>query len=198
MLISPRALVDRLRHPRSRTDELRTLRKRLDAARRKLTAEQRRQGKQLRVLRQRLAAATGKLSSCAECARGCAAPAGRWDGGYCCSNSTANLFCDDEVASLAAGGTRTADLVAPSGDHAGCAFRGPTGCSLDPGDRPNRCVLYLCRDAAREVHAAAKLDRFEHIANELSTAHARFTAERRALEMDYLVLGGTYDGDTAT
>lgn len=187
MLITARQLVARLRQPRSRSDEVRDLRRRLVRARRQLTDDQRREGRALRRLREELAAAAGTIDACSGCARGCSQPAGRWDGGHCCSGNTAHLFCDDEVAALAAGGTRPGQLAGPHGDHAGCAFRGATGCSLSVANRPSRCVLYLCRDATRELHAAARLDHVEALAAQLSAAHARFVRARRSHELDRLL-----------
>src|SRR5690606_17290399 len=78
-------------------------------------------------------------------------PAGRWDGGHCCGGRTLDIFSAPEVAALQIGGTRIAALRPPAGDHAGCAFRGPTGCSLAPVDRPSICLRYVCPELHLEL-----------------------------------------------
>jgi hypothetical protein len=165
-IISVQYVVDRLRQPRSRADELVRLRRRLTAAgvaARDATPRERAVAGELRALRAELHRAQQGLSSCGSCASGCVAPAGRWDGGFCCSGETANIFDDDEVAALALGGTTARDLVPPRDDHAGCAFRGATGCTLAPVDRPNLCLIYLCRDARREAHQRRALDEVQRL-----------------------------------
>jgi hypothetical protein len=178
MLVSVQHVVDRWRHPRSRADELLTLRRRFATATRKATPGERALAAELRALRLELAALIGTLSSCAGCARGCALPGGRWDGGHCCSGETAQLFADDEVAALALAGTTTRDLVPPRGDHAGCAFRGSAGCTLAAADRPNLCVVYLCREATRELHARGVLDEVERLTASVSERYRALVGAR--------------------
>jgi hypothetical protein len=116
-----------------------------------------------RALAATLRAVSAELSavrSCRTCAIGAPLPRGAYDGGDCCAGGTADLFDDNELAALAHAGTRPRDLVAPPGTdaHAGCAFRGPRGCTLDVTHRPGRCVHYLCDTLRRELHAGDKLD----------------------------------------
>ena len=133
MLISAQYLVDRLRHPRSRADEVAALRRRFAAAPvhdggpSGLSVTERDLALELRRLREALSVALAGVASCSGCARGHPLPHGRWRGGHCC-------------------GTRGERLSPPAGDHAGCAFRGPDGCSLAPADRPSLCVRYICRE----------------------------------------------------
>jgi hypothetical protein len=172
-------LVDRCRQPRSRADELLALRRRASAAARETaTPRERELARELRAVRVELSTRIGTLGSCATCASGCPRPAGRWEGGHCCSGETSELFDDDQLAALVLAGTRPSDLVPPRGDHAGCAFRGPTGCSLSPADRPSLCVAYLCRDAARELHARGALDEVERLAARQTSLFRELAAER--------------------
>ncbi len=179
MLIAARHLLDRLREPRSRADQLAALRRRLVAEKRHGSDREVELASEMRALRQQLSTALGRLHSCAECAQGCALPEGRWDGGHCCSGNTEDLFTTEELAALRQGGTRPGALRGPKSDHAGCAFRGPRGCSLAPVDRPNRCVLYLCTQAAREVFARDELDAFEALATRLTETFEHFVRVRR-------------------
>jgi hypothetical protein len=189
VLIAAYELLDRVRHRRSRADELAALRRRLVRVARGATAAERALGDELRRLRGELAEVIGELAGCARCARGCALPAGRWSGGQCCSGETAGLFDDDELAALRLGGTRPRHLVAPRGDHAGCAFRGAAGCSLAVAHRPNRCVAYLCRDAVRELHAGGRLARAEALVEALAAATAALREVRRDRELDAMLAG---------
>jgi hypothetical protein len=131
-------------------------------------------------LKLRLAAATGSVSSCASCAAGKPSPRGIFAGGDCCSSPTDGLFDDVESAALAQAGTRPRDLVTPRGEHAGCAFRGATGCTLATEHRPTVCVRYACDGLRRELHRLGRLDEVEQLANELRDALARFAASREA------------------
>lgn len=130
---------------------------------------------ELRHLRRKMAEALHEVRACRGCAAGHPHPEGRWAGGHCCGGQTLRIFSAPEVAALKLGGTEPADWTPPHDDHAGCAFRGPTGCSLAPEDRPSICLRYIClelraellaREGGREVLAvAAKLrdtmERFE-------------------------------------
>src|SRR5882672_997830 len=131
MLIAAHHLVDRLRHPRSRADEVLAVRRRLVAqpARSEASEEELALSRELFRLREQLTSALGTVSACSGCARGHSLPHGRWNGGQCCGGRTAEIFTDDELAALRLSGTTPARLAPPSSDHAGCAFRGPQGCS---------------------------------------------------------------------
>jgi hypothetical protein len=181
VLISPRQLVDRLRHPRSRADELAMLRARFTAqpTRRQASAEQNALADELRTLRTEAHAATQKVSSCERCAKGHPLPSGRWDGGHCCGGNTGNLFNPDEVAALKLAGTVATKLKPPSSDHAGCAFRGPVGCSLSPVDRPNICLRYVCLDLRAEMKDSGQWARISELNRKLRDTFERFVSSRR-------------------
>lgn len=182
MLIHARYLVDRVRHPRSRADEVASVRHRLvaqasaDAA----TGEEVRVAQRLRVLRESLLAALADVRSCSSCASGYPRPHGRWDGGHCCGGPTSGVFTDDELSSLRLGGTTPARLTPANGDHAGCAFRGPTGCSLDARDRPNVCVRYTCRGLEKELTERGDRKAISVLQEELRRELARFVSLRAA------------------
>lgn len=180
MLISPRMLVDRLRHPRSRADELARLRARFDAqpGRRASSPEQRELADRMRALRVELSRALEGVDACAGCARGHPLPAGRWAGGHCCGGDTLTIWSAAEVHALKLAGTSAGDLAAPRGDHAGCAFRGPTGCSLAPEDRPSICLRYVCLELRAELTERARLRGVSELARDLTKAQERFAATR--------------------
>lgn len=175
MLIAVERLLTRLRHPASRADELDALRTRLRAERAKQTdanPEERSVALRVLELKRAISAALTTVMSCRSCATGLPAPQGSYAGGACCGGATPDLFDDHELAALALGGTRPADLVPPAGNdlHAGCVFRGPRGCTLDVAHRPGRCVLYLCELLRRELHRAGRLDDVEGMLAELERA----------------------------
>jgi hypothetical protein len=174
VFVSLQHVLDRLRQPRSRADELLALRRRARVAGAGATPRERALARELRALRAELAALTGPLASCSTCARGL--PGASWDGGHCCGGETAEIFDDAQLAALVLGGTRAADLRPPAGAHAGCAFRGATGCSLPPVDRPVLCVTYFCRDATRELARRGLLDAVEALVDRARARFADLTA----------------------
>ena len=186
MIISARYLVDRLRLVRSRADEVRELRRRLAAEAQdgRAGADELALAGELRSLRQALSDALGTIQACSSCARGCPQPAGRWDGGRCCSGRTAELFSDEEIAALCHGGTRAGDLQAPRSEHAGCAFRGPQSCSLPVAHRPNVCVSYLCTTAVHEVYDRGMLDLIDELKAQIAATFARFVTARSERRLD--------------
>jgi len=136
-----------------------------------------------------VAAELHAVSSCRSCAAGEPWPRGGYDGGDCCAGVTADLFDDRELAALAHAGTRPRDFTPPAGAdaHAGCAFRGPRGCTLDVMHRPGRCVHYLCDTLRRELHARGQLDAVEAKLAELNRTMQRFVAVHQArLDRDVL------------
>lgn len=147
-----RGALDRLRQPASRAAELRSLRRRLLAAS-KVPAgpAERRAAVQARELREQLSDAIGDASTCAGCSVGCAETAKVFPGGDCCSGNTEHVFGEPELVGLALSGTRARHLKAPTTPHAGCAFRGLRGCTLEAAHRPNRCLIYTCRGLRREL-----------------------------------------------
>jgi hypothetical protein len=178
MVISVRQLVDRLRHPRSRAADLAALRARFAAQPSRWEASEAAiaSARRLRELRAELARAFGALEACSGCARGRPEPHGHWDGGHCCGTETLNVFTADEVAALKLGGGRVGRP--PSGDHAGCAFRGERGCSLEPADRPSICVRYVCLELRAELRERPEWKRVSELCAELRDEQARFAAMR--------------------
>jgi hypothetical protein len=172
----------RLRHPRSRADDLALLRRRLVAAPGAGDAPpaETEAALELRRLRVELSEALGTVSSCTRCAHRHPLPAGRWSGGHCCSGPTTGVFTDDEVAALRLSGTTPRSLTPPISDHAGCVFRGPTGCSIAPADRPNICVRYLCHDLTAELRERGDLARIRALAADIKRTFDRFVALRAA------------------
>jgi hypothetical protein len=160
VLIPGRYLTDRLRQPRSRADEVRALRNRFagEPASDQLPADEVAAARELQSLRLQLSAAIGAVQSCKSCAIGHAPPHGHFAGGHCCGLTTEDAFNDDEVAALHQAGTGPHDLRLPVGDHAGCAFRGPTGCSLRTQDRPNLCLRYQRGDLAAIEALGAQIE----------------------------------------
>ena len=180
MLIAAQHLVDRLRHPRSRADEVFAVRRRLvvQPAPSQVSEEERTLAHELRRLRDELTEALGLVRACAGCARGRSLPHGRWRGGHCCGGRTAEIFTDDELGALRLSGTTPARLAAPRSEHAGCAFRGPEGCSLDVADRPNLCVRYICRELEAELTQRADVAHVKRLAQELGRTFERFARLR--------------------
>ena len=182
MLVAIGRLVARVRQVPSRAAELAELKQRLAAERRTVPgADERAIALRIRTLKEQIAHATGEPSCCTSCAAGLPAPGGTYAGGHCCSGHTPDIFVDNEVAVLAQSGTRR--LAAPRDPHAGCAFRGPTGCSLEPGDRATLCLRFVCDDLRRALHRAGRLDEIEQHIAELEQQYARF-AELRKVRLD--------------
>ncbi len=188
VLVPVAALLRRLRGlPSSerRAAEVSDVRRRIAAAARApASGETRELARQLRALRaEALAAFDGDaawVSPCQTCAQGRPAPHGRWSGGFCCGGATAGVFDADEVAALALGGTLPGQLRAPDGEQAGCAFRGPEGCSLDAADRPTLCVRFACRELEASLRAAGRWERVRERTRALERAFARFQSARAA------------------
>lgn len=103
-----------------------------------------------------------------------------WEGGHCCSGPTRNLFTDEELAALRLSGTTPGLLRPPRGPHAGCAFRGLLGCSLDAADRPCLCVRYTCRELETELERRSLRSAVSKLKRELGTVFDRFVQARRA------------------
>jgi hypothetical protein len=189
--IAVERLLIKVRQPRSRADELIALRARLRAELAAATIEddERALAHTVRERKLAVAAELDDVASCRTCAAGAPWPRGGYDGGDCCAGVTADLFDDRELAALAHAGTRTHHLVPPPGGdaHAGCAFRGPRGCTLDVEHRPARCVHYLCDTLRRELHARGLLDLVEARLADLDRDMQRFTAAHQArLDRDVL------------
>jgi len=190
VLIAVERLLIKVRQPKSRADELIELRQRLrDELARDIDGEERALARDVRARKLAVAAELHSISSCRTCATGQPWPRGEYDGGACCSGVTADLFDDNELAALAHTGTRPANLVPPGGSdaHAGCAFRGPRGCTLDVMHRPSRCVHYLCDMLRRELFQRGQLDAVEAKLSELSRVMKQFvTVHQAGLDRDIL------------
>jgi hypothetical protein len=182
MLIAVERLLLKLRQPASRADELVELRRRLrDEVASDVDDEERLLAHAVHASKLEVAAELRAVSSCGSCAIRQPWPVGAYDGGACCSGVTAELFDDNELAALAHAGTRTRDLVPPRRDlHAGCAFRGSRGCTLDVAHRPARCVHYVCDTLRRELHDRGKLDAIEAKLADLNRAMQRYVAVHQA------------------
>lgn len=134
--------------------------------------------REMRELRPAVLAAFGGVHACRGCGRGRPEPHGHWDGGFCCGGATDGVFDENEVAALALAGTRPRHLRPPGGDLAGCAFRGPTGCSLDAVDRPNLCVRFACRELEAELRDSDEWTRVRALTRKLEQTFARFVRAR--------------------
>lgn len=172
---------DRLRHQSSRVRQLKTLRTRWQAldTQETWTKEQRHLGQEMRQLREQIAESLEGVHSCRECGKGCPLPEGQWDGGFCCGGRTEELFPEAELASLCAGGIKSHQPTAPRGPHAGCVFRGATGCTLSPAQRPNLCLTYMCRDLSRELATRPNAKHLLHLCDELTNTFKEFQKTRK-------------------
>jgi hypothetical protein len=164
VLVAVERLLLRIRHPASRAAELTALHQRVrDELAADVDDEEKRLAREVHEAKLAAADAMQDVASCASCASGQPWPTGHYAGGGCCAGVTADLFGDGELPALVHAGTRQRDLTPPAGSdaHAGCAFRGPTGCTLDVEHRPARCVHYTCQTLRRELHRVGKLDGVE-------------------------------------
>jgi hypothetical protein len=181
-LIPLRYLVDRVRHPKSRAEVLRELRAILaeQAEWSRASHEERHLALELAALREAMHKGLGEVESCGRCAEGHPLPNGRWQGGHCCGTETHKLFSRAELAALKLSGTTPAKLVGPHSDHAGCAFRGPEGCSLDVADRPNLCVRFICRELSGELRDRGDRPKLRALSKQIEETFICFVAARRA------------------
>ena len=141
----------------------------------------------LRRLREEMIATIQPVSACATCGRGFPLPNGRWDGGYCCGGTTENVFSQAELASIRASGTKPGDLRIREYEQAGCAFRCPNGCILEPAHRPNLCVRYACRMLNREYDERGISSEVRRIASSIQRTFSRFeTLRNRRIEHEFL------------
>ncbi len=173
-----------LLRPATRAHEVASLRLRLmaEASPRQVDPQERRLALRLRDMRTQMIGLIGDVRACRSCARGYPLPHGRWEGGYCCGGTTENVFQQEELACLRASGTRPRDFRTPRAVHAGCAFRGPRGCSLAPAHRPNLCVRYTCRDLHEEFSKRG----IERQVRQLASQIQRTFSEYRSLRSNRL------------
>ena len=181
MLIAVERLLIKLRQPASRAAELITLRRRLrDERVAKVGDDERALAADVQVRKLAVVETLTAVTSCASCASGQPWPNGHYSGGDCCCGVTNEVFDDHEIAALVHAGTRPRDLTPPKDDHAGCAFRGAQGCSLEIAHRPARCVHYVCDLLKRELYDRGQLDAIEASLGELNAAMKQLTAARLA------------------
>lgn len=176
--------------PSSRANEVASLRLRLlaELGPDEIPAREAELASRLRAMREQMITLIGEVEACRTCGQGYPLPNGRWEGGYCCGGQTENLFRQEELACLRAAGTRPGDLRPPRTDHAGCAFRGPRGCSLPPRHRPNICLRYACR-ALNEEYDRRKIARpVKALASEMQRTFARFV-KLRAERLENAAIG---------
>ena len=199
MLIAVEHLLLKLRQPRSRADELIQLRRRLrdERARRDVADQERALAREVHARKLAVASQLRTVTSCRSCATGHPSPVGHYDGGACCSGVTAELFDDSELAALAHAGTEPGDLTPPSDDHAGCAFRGSRGCTLEVAHRPARCVHYICDTLRHELYDRGQLDSIEASLAELDAAMREYKAAHRE-RSDRAVLAPILDAIAAS
>jgi hypothetical protein len=88
------------------------------------------------------------------------------------------VFGDDELAALKLSGTTAGRLAPPRSELAGCAFRGPAGCSLGARDRPTLCVRFLCRELESELRERGSLQALRGLQTQLTELFARFVELR--------------------
>ena len=178
MLIAVERLMIKIRQPPSRAAELIELHRRLrEELASDVDAGERALAREVHEKKLAVSAELAGVRSCASCAIGQGWTVGTYDGGACCSGVTADLFDDNELAALVHAGTRVRDLVPPRRDaHAGCAFRGATGCTLATEHRPARCVHYICDGLRHELHDRGRLDSIEQKLAALNDAMKRFRA----------------------
>jgi len=158
--------------------ELRQLRRRLRRAHRR-DRTLKRLAAQARRLAEGLATSCGALHCCGSCGRFAPPPHGRYDGGFCCGGSTAELFCDHELQALALVGVRALQLkAAEDSEHAGCVFRGAQGCQLDISQRPIICLRHYCREAQRELHSRGLLSAAQRKIEAIDEAFGAFKRTR--------------------
>ncbi len=175
MLLPVGELVRRWRGPRSRALAIDAVRTRVaSAAKTGGSDEAKALAEELRELKPQVLAAFEGVKACGGCGAGKSLPHGRWDGGFCCGGRTEGVFDEHETAALGLGGTRARDLRGPAGDHAGCAFRGPEGCSLDARYRPTLCVRFVCRELEGELRESGDWARVRALTQRLETTFARF------------------------
>ncbi len=193
MFVRVERLLIKLRQPASRADELNALRGRLRAELAKpIEDDERALAEGVLERKRAVSAELHGVTSCHSCAKGAPWPRGHYDGGDCCAGVTGDLFDEHELAALAHAGTRPRDLTPPRDDHAGCAFRGARGCTLEVDHRPARCVHYICDTLRRELHDRNRLDTIEAKLADLDREMQRFKTVHRA-RLDREVLAPLID-----
>ncbi|CAN5874177.1 hypothetical protein BH11MYX2_BH11MYX2_37250 [soil metagenome] len=188
MLIAVERLLIRVRQVPTRADELIALGTRVREMRtEKPGREERAVAARIREVKTRVSAALSHVTSCGTCATGKRPPRGAFAGGDCCSGITGDLFSEEQLAPLVQAGTTPRKLRAPRTTHAGCAFRGDTGCTLDVGDRPARCIHYTCWGLRNELRKRGELVAMDAQLDELKALMEQHTELRNARIEDELI-----------
>jgi hypothetical protein len=188
VLIAVERLLVRVRQVPTRADELIALGTRVREMRREQPSEQERAvATEIRSVKRRVLTALSHVTSCATCATGKRAPRGAFAGGDCCSGITSDLFSEEQLAPLVQAGTTPRKLRAPRTTHAGCAFRGSTGCTLDADDRPARCIHYTCWGLRNELRKRGELVAMDAQLDELKALMEQHTELRKVRLEDELI-----------
>jgi hypothetical protein len=179
MLVFARYLVDRLRLPRAQAMRVWDVRRRLAAQPgvADVSEQEVQIALDLRRMREARSAAFGALDACARCAR---PPSRDWPGGDCCKAPSERLFTDDELSVLKLSGTTPARFRPARDVRDGCPFCGRTGCTLDPADRPNTCVRYVCRQVDEELRRRGDRGRVVALQSAIRIALLGFVTLRAA------------------
>jgi hypothetical protein len=174
-----RYALERWTRPRQRAQEVCRVRRRLSCQGTppRVSAEEQRLARHLLRMREALAARFRGVEACTRCVRPYSPS---WPGGHCCSGHTDLLFTDDELGALRLSGTTPARLRPPRAEPAGCAFRGPTGCSLEPAHRPCLCVRYTCRELEAELASRSDYEAIKSLQQGIKLAFDRFATHRSA------------------
>ena len=151
------------------------LRFRMSPSPEQLPQEQVARARHLMAMRARMTELLGHVEACASCSLRHPPSEELWSGGFCCAGPTEDLFVAHEVASIKAAGIDGMTLRPPRGVHAGCVFRGSTGCSLMPIQRPNRCARHMCSVLRCEIGLRGDLVAIERLGDEIEQTLAEFS-----------------------
>lgn len=188
MLIAVERLLIRVRQVPSRAEELITLGARVREMRAETpSVDELAIANEIRSVKRRALTALSHVTSCATCATGKREPRGTFAGGDCCSGITNDLFSEEQLAPLVQAGTTPRKLKAPRTAHAGCAFRGATGCTLDADDRPARCIHYTCWGLRNELRKRGELQAMDEQLDELKVLMEKHAALRKQRLEDELI-----------
>jgi len=175
MLVLVQHLIRGGRYGRGRVTKLGRLLARFEAqpGRHFVGARARGMAERVARLKRELTEAIGEVRACAGCAEGCVTPSGYFEGGRCCGTSTLEVFSQGEVRAIKLAGVAAPREPAAGGaDEAGCLFRGPTGCSVEPEARPTKCLVYVCAELRIELEDTPRFERIQGLRQELDDAFA--------------------------
>lgn len=179
MFVFVQHLLRRGDYGRARTAELGRLLARYEAQPGRLLASgsARAAAERIARLKRALSDALSSVRACSGCAKGCALPSGFFEGGRCCGTGTLDVFTQSEVRALKLAGIAPPKAPADDGDErAGCLFRGATGCSLEPEERPARCLDYICMELRVELEDGGRIEHIRALRRELKEAFEHLEA----------------------